>query len=153
MKPTRTWKHDLLACSLLALVILVPGIADAPMTNDVPLQATQTFEAAPERNLVSLGTFRITHYCVEEYHHICNNGNARTTATGNRTMPHYTVAVDPRVIPLGTRVWMNGYEYLADDTGGAIRGKRLDICVNTHVEANRYGVKYYEVFIEREGTD
>jgi 3D (Asp-Asp-Asp) domain-containing protein len=82
----------------------------------------------------SLGTFTITYYCCEEYHHICNAGPPYTTATG--TKPHVGgCAVDPKVIPLGSYIKMNDVVYHAEDTGGAIKGNRIDIVVPTHAEA------------------
>lgn len=58
------------------------------------------------------------------------------------------VAVDPRVIPLGTRVYVEGYGVaIAADTGGAIYGNRIDLCFNTAAEADAYGVQYQEVYI------
>ena len=47
-----------------------------------------------------------------------------------------TVAVDPRVIPLGSKVWVKGYGYaIAADTGGAIKGNIIDVYVNSEAEA------------------
>lgn len=88
-----------------------------------------------------IGNFTITHYCVENYRHICNNGNALTTATGTVPTPGRTIAVDPRKIPYGTRVVVDGHTYIAEDTGGAIKGNKLDICVATHSEALQKGVR------------
>jgi uncharacterized protein YabE (DUF348 family) len=52
------------------------------------------------------------------------------------------VAVDPRVIPLGSKVWVEGYGYaVAGDTGGAIKGNKIDILVPTESEANQWGRK------------
>lgn len=52
------------------------------------------------------------------------------------------VAVDPRVIPLGTKVWVEGYGYaVAGDTGGAIKGNKIDILVQTKTQANSWGRK------------
>jgi 3D (Asp-Asp-Asp) domain-containing protein len=57
-------------------------------------------------------------------------------------------AVDPNVIPLGTEVWVEGYGYaLACDTGGAIRGNRIDMCFNTRSEALRWGRRNVLVYI------
>lgn len=50
------------------------------------------------------------------------------------------IAVDPSVIPLGTKLFIEGYGYgVAGDTGGAIQGLRVDLCYNTYNEAIRYG--------------
>ena len=88
-----------------------------------------------------IGDFKITYYCIENYRHICNNGNASITATGTVPTPGRTIAVDPKKIPYGTKVIVDGHTYIAEDTGGAIKGNKLDICVATHGEALHKGVK------------
>ena len=58
------------------------------------------------------------------------------------------VAVDPRVIPLRTRLFIEGYGYaVAGDTGGAIKGNRIDLGFNTWSEATRYGRKRIRVYV------
>lgn len=49
------------------------------------------------------------------------------------------VAVDPSVIPLGSIVFIEGKKYVAADTGGAIKGRRIDILVKTRQEAIEKG--------------
>lgn len=88
-----------------------------------------------------IGNFTITHYCTENYRHICNNGNAYITSTGTVPTPGRTIAVDPRKIPYGTKVVIDGHTYIAEDCGGAIKGNKLDICVATHSEAQQKGVR------------
>ena len=70
-----------------------------------------------------------------------------TTATGRK--PVYnpgglsTIAVDPRVIPLGSKVWVNGYGYaIAADTGGAIKGNIIDVYFNSDSQCKTWGRKY-----------
>jgi uncharacterized protein YabE (DUF348 family) len=66
-------------------------------------------------------------------------GVGTRTATGARAR-RGIVAVDPRVIPLGTRLYVSGYGYaIAADTGGAIKGNRIDLCFDTVAEAIRFG--------------
>lgn len=60
-----------------------------------------------------------------------------------------TIAVDPRLIKLGSKVRMNGKEYVAEDTGGAIQGKRIDLFMGSHNEAMRFGKKLIEVYAEK----
>lgn len=58
------------------------------------------------------------------------------------------VAVDPDVIPLGTRVYIPGYGLaLAADTGGAIVGNKIDLCMESHSEAWRFGRRTVKVYI------
>ena len=63
------------------------------------------------------------------------NGCSGITATGInlRANPNVKViAVDPNVIPLGSKVWVEGYGHaIAGDTGGAIKGNRIDLFVPT----------------------
>ncbi len=74
------------------------------------------------------------------------------TATGTRPVrvPEgwSTIAVDPRVIPLGTRVYVEGYGYaIAQDTGGAIKGNKIDVFLNSHSEAVKWGRRTVKVHI------
>ena len=75
------------------------------------------------------------------------------THTGNRTATGTVarvgiIAVDPRVIPLGTRVYVEGYGYAtAEDTGGAIKGNRIDIFLNSNAECVNWGRRSVKVYI------
>lgn len=58
------------------------------------------------------------------------------------------VAVDPRVIPLGSMVYVEGYGIAyACDIGSAIKGNRIDICLNTNAECIRFGRRMVRVHI------
>ena len=60
------------------------------------------------------------------------------------------VAVDPRVIPLGTWLYVKGYGFCqACDTGGAIKGNRIDVYFNSEGRCNRYGVRSTKVYVLR----
>ena len=98
-------------------------------------------------NEVSLGVCKLTAYCKENYPHICNNGDSNTTATGTVPTVGRTVAVDPSVIPYGSKVIIYGHTYIAEDCGGAVKGNKIDILFETHQEALRFGVQYAEVFV------
>jgi len=67
------------------------------------------------------------------------DGVGTKTATGARA-GYGVIAVDPGVIPLGTRVYIPGYGYaVAADTGGAISGNKIDLCFDTRAEALAWG--------------
>jgi len=61
---------------------------------------------------------------------------------------HGVVAVDPSIIKLGTRLYVEGYgDAVAGDTGGAIQGRRIDLCFNTYDEAMRFGRRTVRVYL------
>jgi uncharacterized protein YabE (DUF348 family) len=75
-----------------------------------------------------------------------------TTATGNvpkrNSSGISTIAVDPRVIPLGTKVYIPGYGFaFAYDTGGAIKNNRVDLYMNSNGDASSWGVRNVDVYI------
>ncbi|HEY0392940.1 MAG TPA: 3D domain-containing protein [Candidatus Elarobacter sp.] len=76
-------------------------------------------------------------------------GCSGMTASG-RPAGHGVVAVDPRVIPLGTRMYIPGYGHaVAGDTGGAIRGHRIDLGFNSNAQAYRFGRRSVTVYLIR----
>lgn len=61
-----------------------------------------------------------------------------------------TIAVDPKVIPFGTKLYIPGYGYgVAADTGGAIKGNKIDLCYETRAEALNWGIKNITVYVVR----
>ncbi len=92
--------------------------------------------AAPEPERECLGTFTLTAYC--SCKKCCGKWSGGSTYSGVMPQEGRTIAVDPRVIPLGSRVYIDGYgEYIAEDTGSAIKGNRIDIYMDSH-EAARW---------------
>lgn len=76
------------------------------------------------------------------------------TATGNRTATGTwpaqgrTIAVDPRVIPLGTRVYVVGYGFaVAEDTGGAVKGNIIDLYMDSYTDCINWGRRTVTVYI------
>ena len=94
-------------------------------------------------NGVALGTFKLTFYTGAAVE------GGSITARGTPVTPWYTVAVDPRVIPLGSKLRIEGYNgiFVAQDTGSAIRGSILDLAVGSKSEANRLGIQYRKVYL------
>lgn len=95
----------------------------------------------------SIGTLTASHYCS------CRRCNGKwtgqPTALGTRLVPGRTVAVDAKnpIVPLGTKLLINGHVYTVEDTGNLNRyGRQLDILVDSHSETQRLGVKQYKVY-------
>lgn len=95
----------------------------------------------------SLGVFKLTAYCPC---HICSEGWGAHTSSGAVATAGRTIGVNSNVIKENSIVVINGHEYIAEDTGGAMRENPylIDIYMNTHQEALDFGVQYAEVFIE-----
>ena len=71
------------------------------------------------------------------------------TATGIPAT-YGVAAVDPAVIPLGSRLYIPGYgEAIAADTGGAIDGYRIDLCMESYSEAMNFGRRNVTVYVLR----
>ena len=100
-----------------------------------------------EYNVVYLGDFELTHYCSELYPHICGEGYG-ITYTGTQATVGRTIAVDPRVIPYGAKVYIEGYGWrIAEDKGAWVNDNHIDILVDTHDQALKLGTKTGGVWI------
>lgn len=104
-----------------------------------PVQNTELYEQQQGDEMLVIAT-AYTAYC---------KGCSGTTAYGIdlRANPNQKViAVDPRVIPLGTKVWVEGYgEAIAGDTGGAIKGHKIDVFIPEYENAMQWGVKKVKI--------
>ncbi len=57
-------------------------------------------------------------------------------------------AVDTRLLPFGTRMYIPGYGFaVAADRGTAIKGHRIDLCFNTYAEAIHFGSRWVDVYV------
>ena len=116
---------------------------DRTMEEAAYLQQMAAYEAVGMYQYI--GTCTLTAYCCESKGnpHICGTGTG-LTASGLPVAPGM-VAVDPSIIPLGSTVIINGVSYLAADTG--VTGYHIDIAIQTHEEAEEFGVSSAEVWI------
>ena len=83
---------------------------------------------------VNAGQFTITHYCRCEG---CCGKSDGITATGVIVEEGRTIAVDPKIIPLGSEVLIGGHVYIAEDTG--VKGNHIDIYTPSHEQALQMG--------------
>lgn len=113
----------------------------------VVLAGTMTQMSRGGENIRFVKAFEVkaTAYCPCEK---CCGAYANGTTHIGLPAKQGVIAVDPKLIPLGTRVYVDGYGYaIAADTGGAIKGSRIDVCYDTHEEALRWGVKQVKVYV------
>lgn len=113
-------------------------------------------EHESERNEKYIGSFLLTAYCpcekccgkYAENRPIDENGNKIVYgATGQRLYQGISIAVDPSVISYGSKVLINGKEYVAHDCGGKIIGNRIDVFFENHDDAKQFGTQTHDVYI------
>lgn len=106
-------------------------------------KSSSTSRGIPRR--VLLGTFEATAYCACTK---CCGANAKgITASGTIPKEGRTIAVDPKIIPLGSKVSVDGKVYIAEDTGSAIKGNIIDIYYEKHEDALQFGRQKVEIGI------
>lgn len=94
-----------------------------------------------------LMTMRATAYTPDP----AENGGYSTTAMGT-PLVRGVAAVDPKFISLGTVLWVEGYGYArAEDTGGAIKGNRIDLLFPTKAEARQFGRRNIRIKVMPKG--
>lgn len=135
-----------------------------PVTETVePAEQAMSLEAVaeldPEPELIELGEFKTTAYCTcikccgvwsQEHPSRVGTDYVQKTASGTIPTAGRTVSVDTEVIPFGTVLVIDGHEYIAEDTGSAVKGQIIDIYFSTHEAAREYGVQYKTIYIKGE---
>lgn len=89
--------------------------------------------------------YKITAYCPCSI--CCGKYASGYTASGTKATEGRTVAASSN-LPFGTKLLINGKEYVVEDRGGAVKGNHIDMYVDTHSEALRWGVRYLPVEVK-----
>lgn len=124
-----------------AAALPVANVSNAPAKTSVPAAKPSAPVASTAKELTVTST---------AYTASCE-GCSGITATGidlNANPNQKVISVDPTVIPLGSKVWVEGYgEAIAGDTGGSIKGNKIDIFIPSKAEAINWGKKTVKVKI------
>lgn len=103
-------------------------------------------DAQITQNFKNLGSFRLSFYCTCEK--CCGAYATGQTKSGTTVTEGRTIAVDPKVIPLGSRVYIDGYGvFIAEDIGSAIKENKIDIAVGNHEQALKLGIDEATVYL------
>ena len=141
-------RSAIIASSLFAGLIVfsaTPSIADSPLAkSDVQKEIKQNSDET-EGKVVPATTVVVAEQpaLIPASPYVATAYSLRGRTASGRMVGRGLIAADPRVLPLGSRVRLDhpGYsgEYLVADTGGAIRGRRIDIWTPSSSEAMRFG--------------
>lgn len=115
---------------LMALLISVGGLTSSVL--------------AKSKKVKCLGTYKITAYCGCRS---CSGGWGTRTASGRRAKAGRTISVDRRKIKLGSKVRIGGHLYRAEDVGGGVKGKHIDMYFSSHSQVRKFGKKYRKVYL------
>lgn len=114
------------------IVQVTKKITSRSATSTVPTTATS-----------GVGTvFKVTAYC--PCSQCCGKYASGYTSSGTKATAGRTVAASSQ-FAFGTKLLINGKEYIVEDRGGAIKGNKIDVYMNTHADALAWGVKYLPV--------
>ena len=142
-------------CAVLAIcfagaVCISPAVGERPEPRPEPGRVVMEQVRAvheepvtipePEWNVIESAT--VTAYC--PCAKCCGKWADGVTATGVKPVAGRTVAVDPKVIPLGAEVLIDGAVYIAEDTG--VRGEAADIFMDRHGDALQWGVQELTIY-------
>lgn len=128
----------------------VPATERCYMTGEEVQEDFENFyiQNALLANANKIEDVKVSHYCCCVK---CCGKDDGITYSGVKATPGVTVAVDTSIIPLGSDVLVDYGDgvinyYRADDTGSAIKGNKLDLCVSSHQEAINLGVRTATVY-------
>ena len=118
---------------ILMAIMMVTSLALMPAT------------AQAKKKYIDYGTMKCTAFCPCEE---CSEGYGRKCALEGRTCKsEHTIAVDPDVIDLSSKVKIGNKIYVAEDTGGQVVGDTIDIFFDTHEEVVEFGVKHKRCWV------
>ena len=125
-------------------------VVKEPVNRIVQVQVNATSRATTSRTASAHsagGTtkiFKVTAYC--SCAKCCGGHASGYTSSGTKATAGRTVAASGQ-FSYGTKLLINGKEYTVEDRGGAVKGDKIDIYMNSHAEALAWGVKYLPVQI------
>lgn len=136
-----TWKD-------LVIFLLECAILGAMFVYFTPVSSAESAyvfsENGETKTLKSVGTYTVTAYC--PCRKCCGKWANGITASGTTATANHTIAA-PRNFAFGTKLVINGITYTVEDRGGAIKGKKLDIFMESHSACLKWGKRKCEVFI------
>ncbi|MED1749085.1 LysM peptidoglycan-binding and 3D domain-containing protein [Bacillus zhangzhouensis] len=157
----KSWNNLNSDIIMIGSTLSVAGQSSAPVSSEpvqkqAPVQKEQTTKkAAPKKETAKAESSSASQsvqkaMTVTATAYTANDGGiSGITATGvnlNKNPNAKVIAVDPNVIPLGSKVYVEGYgEAIAADTGGAIKGNKIDVHVPSKSQAKNWGVKSVKI--------
>lgn len=143
-------KRNKIALFVLAVVVPLLMVVDIGCQFDGLLNNKEVIvQAKPKKKAIIWKNYKVTAYCPCRK---CSGRLGKLTATGAKAKQGRTIAVDPKVIPYGTKIHLKGIgKFTAEDCGAKIKGNKLDIYFDSHKDAEEFGVQTVKVRILKKG--
>lgn len=127
--------------------VISEKVIEEPVDKIVKKQQTVSSRSATTRSsgntTAKSGVYKVTAYCSCSK---CFGKRTGLTASGTRATAGRTVAASSK-FSFGTKLKINGKTYVVEDRGGAVKGNKIDVYMNSHSAALRWGVRYLPVEI------
>ncbi|MBP2649440.1 MAG: hypothetical protein H6Q74_265 [Firmicutes bacterium] len=144
----------LAGAAIMSSVVLAPVVSAAtPPEVTAPPEQTQQAAASRETAKPPVNFEKVLHIKATAYAPGAHDNEqwGNKTHLGTQVRPGI-IAVDPKVIPLGSKVYIEypdgkGVYAVAEDTGGAIKGHRIDVAKWTVKEAEKFGIQNVKVYV------
>ena len=95
----------------------------------------------PSRQIFSTSSISPASHASVSFGSIGSGKWGTRTASGKKAKQGRTIAVDRRKIKLGTKVKIKGKTYVAEDVGGGVKGKHIDVFFSSHKQTMKFGKK------------
>lgn len=135
------------------------GVSRDTTATETPQEPAETpaEDYSNVEDLELIGTFTATAYCpcvkccgIWSAEHPSRDADyVQRTSSGTIPAEGRTISADWGVLPEGSEVVINGHPYIVEDTGGAIKGHRIDIYFESHEAALEFGVQEVDVYREK----
>ena len=165
-RAARAWKLNAILTLILAaliagvaLVISAKAVATegptTPPSSAITDNGRLSGDDTPAQEPLRLDQAHVLEGVTITHYDVCSKCCGKTdgiTASGAHATPYSTVAVDPSVIPLGAELLVDYGDgaglrrYRAEDTGAAVKGDHIDLCVGSHAEALQLGRRTATVY-------
>lgn len=134
---------------IFLLVLFLNLFFAEPVYSPAYFYNTSISAAKREVNIASRSSVKKTIEVIATAYTPWDKGCTGITYTGKKA-DYGIIAVDPKVIPLHTKIYIPGYGFaVAEDTGSAIKGNRIDVCIPDKEKALEWGVRKVRIEILR----
>lgn len=132
-----------LICFQIIIAVNCYHILNEDKKTNLEIENQQNFKIPYKKYM---GKFTATFYC--DCPKCVGHKKQIRTAVGNIPYPNKTIAVDKNIIPLHSIVYIKDMGFfVAEDTGGAIKGNKIDIFVHDHDHALKLGKQTVEIYL------